>query len=231
MQPNLTYEIRRILPGSRRHEAMASTSISMGISMDNPQFQGENLNAVLQWISLHFKNCLIFIGDHLYPYTLAISNSFVSKIAPHHISVAVAELEVNISAFAKTNDTQFAIVRLSDLARRESFENYKNMLINLHDCDSAFRASINRSANSYIQRKAKRSALQIGFAAAFDLSVKYLIDEVAFYCLLTSEGWTVEAYPGPEIPVLKEIIDGNILNAPKLLKDRIFIELKKTRQH
>src|ERR1700733_7234220 len=85
------YEIRSVTPKGRRIEALSAPAICLGISLDNPRFKGPHLEAIFNWIELHYTRCLIFIGDYLYKYTLAITQSFPTKQAQRAVSPAVYE--------------------------------------------------------------------------------------------------------------------------------------------
>ena len=60
---------------------------------------------------------------------------------------------------------------------------------------------------------------------AIELSVKYLLEEMAVFDILVAQNWQVEIYPGTQLPILKEIAKGDFENVPKHLQKRIFIGL------
>ena len=121
----------------------------------------------------------------------------------------------------------FQTLRLSDLSGNAEFLKFQKISQALYGNDSVFRSKVNESANQYVDRKLRSQTLAIGAEQAAALSVRYILDEVAFYCVLAESGWCIETYPGSELPVLAEIIKGRIPSAPRILKNRIFIELRK----
>jgi hypothetical protein len=48
---------------------------------------------------------------------------------------------------------------------------------------------------------------------------------MAGFCALVADGWTVDVYPGPELPTLKEAAQGAFAGIPLELRQRINVEI------
>ena len=60
---------------------------------------------------------------------------------------------------------------------------------------------------------------------ARDLACRYILEEIAVFCVLVSDGWTVEVYPGPELAILSAISREEIQEVPRPLLRRTNVAL------
>ena len=81
--PSVT--IAKILPKIPQEQLYAYKRCYLGISLDNPVFEGDSLHALLLWITDKFEHCLVIVGDHLSRFNERILNGCdwetASKIA------------------------------------------------------------------------------------------------------------------------------------------------------
>ena len=229
MGPYPKYTVRRVIPPQRKAEALYPQKVCLGISLDSEEFYGKNLSGILAWIEQHYDECLIFIGDCLYSYTLQIFSSMDSAAVTQTVAGAVTTFKDQALKYTTRSKTKFQLITLSELSNRVNFSAYKHLIKQLYQENGQFRSSIEKTAADYIRRKSKNGQLAMSSDNASSLSGQYLLEEIAFYCLLASDGWLLEVYPGSEIPVLREIIQGKIQNAPEVLQRRVFVELRKER--
>jgi tRNA-dependent cyclodipeptide synthase len=221
------YTLRRAIPSLQKASVLGRQKISLGVSLDNEEFYGKNLNGILTWIENRYEECLIFVGDCLYAYTLQIFSPMDAVAVEQAVAKSAKTFRDQVIAFTSNSKTRFKMVSLAELSHRPEFQTAKTLIEKLYEGNEQFHSSVKKTATDYIQRKSKNGRLTMNSEKAVLLSVQYLLDEIAFYYMLVSDGWLLEVYPGSEIPVLREIIQGKIQNVPEILKQRVFLELRK----
>jgi tRNA-dependent cyclodipeptide synthase len=200
----------------------------MGVSLDNLDFYGRTLRALLLWVTNNYEQCLVIIGDFLRRYNEQIFNSIKGEAAEKaSLQAGAAYLDQTREIFSQFSEPKVKIIRWKDCLDKEEFKKAKKILDNLYDSDEAFRSSLQKDAFSFINRqKRKKQSPKVSTEDAIDISSRYLLEEVAVFSTLSEEGWNIEVYPGPELNVLVEIAKGSFKDIPAGLKKRINIELQ-----
>jgi len=223
-------QISCVTPFTAYNKIVSIPQCYMGISLGQPNFIGERLKAVLDWISKHSERCLLVVGDDLQRINVMIDRRVNEKEA---LSIArrLGDTEIDILSrmLLDYDDGKFIIARWKELMERDQFTVYQNQLRKLCKNDADFNGSIIKSAKSFVKRRLQRGEISsTDEHVAVRLSTAYLLEEITVFCLLASEGWNVEIYPGPELPVLEEIAKGLHSGVPSPLKERVNIALKVT---
>jgi tRNA-dependent cyclodipeptide synthase len=119
------------------------------------------------------------------------------------------------------------VTRWEPCLQSEEYKKAKVILDELFASDSAFRASIERDAFSFVKRQTRRDLKPIvATEEAIEFSCRYLLEEITVFAALSAQGWEVELYPGPELGVLVDIAKGQYARVPQGLKERINVELR-----
>ena len=129
--------------------------------------------------------------------------------------------------FEQIPTRRLALTRWEPCLQSNEYKEAKVILDELFASDSAFRASVQRDAFSFVKRQTKhnrRPALQM--EEAIELSCRYLLEEITVFSALSDQGWKVELYPGPELRVLVDIAKGEYSRIPQGLKERVNVELR-----
>jgi tRNA-dependent cyclodipeptide synthase len=199
----------------------------MGISLDNPVFEGDSLRALLLWIVKRFDQCLVIVGDHLCRYNERIFNGLKDDDA-----IKVAQ-EAGDSFILRTRELfqqfppgKIRLTRWKQHLDTDEYKKSKTLLDHLFISNPDFGESVQKDARSFVTRQAKRDRLAIQPSKAVELSCQYLLEEVAVFSALAEQGWQVELYPGPELRVLVEVAKGKYYTIPEGLKKRISVELE-----
>jgi len=199
----------------------------MGISLDNPGFQGKNLQALLLWALGNFDKCLVVVGDHLCRFNEQIFNTF------SHDEAAEAAWRRGDSFMNKTREffqqipaKRLVVRRWQRCLKSNEYKDAKVIIDELFASDSAFRASVERDAFSFVKRQKGRNQKPIVTTEeAIELSCRYLLEEITVFSALSVQGWEVELYPGRELGVLVDIAKGQYVRVPEGLAKRINVEL------
>jgi tRNA-dependent cyclodipeptide synthase len=204
----------------------------IGISLDNPALYGKSLQALLLWGLGNFDQVLVVIGDCLRRYNEQIFNGLSPKEAQTAArSLGDTFLEKTAKFFNQIPTDRLSLIRWQDCLESAEYKKAKQILDDLFARETAFRASVQRDAWSYIKRQKKTDhALAVSEEIAIELSCSYLLEEIAVFSSLSEQGWKVELYPGPELKVLEEIAKGIYQGIPEGLKDRINVELKNSKR-
>ena len=220
--------IVKTTPKATREQLFSYKRCYMGISLDNRDFYGRSLEALLFWTAKNYEQCLIIVGDYLRRFNEQIFSGKTGESAEKVcLGAGDTYLARTAEIFSRIAEPKIKLIRWKDCIEKERYKKARNILDNLYKTDESFRAAVQKDAFSFIKRQnLKKQNLAVPLEEAIDISSQYLLEEVAVFSALSEEGWNIEVYPGPELGVLVEIAKGNFANIPEGLKKRINIELK-----
>lgn len=229
MQKKLKSKIKIIanFPKLSAQELSQYKQAYLGISLKNSIFWEEDFEQILAWAAEHFESCLIVVADYLHRHNeqiLHATNEAQSikaalELGQKYVKQLMPKLE-------KFPNQKFKIIHWQELLEQEAYTNAADLLNKLYLENSKFKHSIDKSATHFILRQQEQGVvLGLSQAEAVELSVKYLLEEMAVFDILVAQNWQVEIYPGTQLPILKEITKGDFENVPKHLRKRIFIGL------
>ncbi|MBN2018916.1 MAG: tRNA-dependent cyclodipeptide synthase [Sedimentisphaerales bacterium] len=221
-------KIAKILPRISLAELFSRKKCYLGISMDNPIFEGEALKAMLLWAEQNFEQTLVIVGDYLCRFNERIMAGCNEKEAGE-LSIEIGDLFFSKTKglFAEFDAEKIRLSRWREHLRGEEFQRAKKILDEFFKTNEEFRAAVEYDAVSFVKRQKKHERdLAVGKEEAIRLSSQYILEETAVFSSLAERGWTVELYPGPELRVLAEAAKGRYPGLPKGLADRINVELK-----
>jgi len=221
--------ISEVTPKEKVSELSYRNRCYTGISIANPFCHGEYLYTLLSWINTNFSECTILIDDYFHRFN-AMSINGLSENGGLLVAQELANLtesEVRSALTDLATDSEFKIMRSSQIARLKVFEKYHQTFKNLFNNNELFRLSVQKTATDYIERQIKKGiGLSVSKERAIELSVGYILEEIAAFTVLCDNSYDVEVYPGKELPVLVDIAKGKIAGIPSVLSNRINIELK-----
>jgi len=220
--------IARILPKISQQELFSRKKCYLGISLENPLFEGDSLRAMLLWASEKFEHCLVIVGDYLCRFNERIVNGCDENRAGE-LALGLGDLFLSRTSglFEGLAARNVLLTRWKEHLHSEQFSRPKAVLDELFESDEDFRASIEYDALSFVKRLRKRNPNPpVGVEQALRLSCQYILEEVAVFSSLSELGWSVELYPGSELRVLANVAKGAYPRVPAGLKKRISVELK-----
>ena len=219
--------IVRTTPKVSEDELFSHQRCYMGISLDNPGFQGKNLQALLLWALGNFDKCLVVVGDHLCRFNEQIYNTF-SRDEAAEAALRRGDLFMDKTSrfFQQIPAKRLVVKRWQQCLRGDEYKQARGFVDELFASDDSFRASVERDAFSFLRRQARRSEKPIVTTEeAIELCCRYLLEEITVFSALAEQGWEIELYPGPELGVLVDIAKGRYLRIPQGLTRRINVEL------
>lgn len=227
-----TTRIESIAPAITQKELFLHRRCYLGISIGNPQFRGESFQVLLEWISHHFDECLIVVGDYLQRYNEHIFYNRQAKEAEiESLRMGDAFLKESEKYLSLLPKEKFRVTRWKSFLDSPEYHKAKKILDELFVSSFEFRESIDKTSTEFISRQMKnKKSPVVDKKTAIALSTQYLLEEIAVFSVLVENGWAVEVYPGAEIPVLVDIAAGKFPHIPPALKQRINVELRITKK-
>ena len=223
-------KISRVTPRGGT-DAMYNQNVISGISIDNDVFWGQRLLSVIDWISKRFPNCLIVIGDDLHRYNEMIFSGLQEKealIEGRKLGDKMLKRVESIVEAKKMNNIK--VTRWDGLSQLEEAKYTTNKIKSIFKTDESFRNEILISCESFLKRKSSRIPLKTTLEKATHLSAQYILEELAVFEYLITQGYTVQVYPGSNLPILKSIALGRYAEHQFELEKTILVDLKSTKK-
>jgi tRNA-dependent cyclodipeptide synthase len=220
--------IAKILPAISQAEVFSRKKCYLGISLENPLFEGETLQAMLAWATEKFDHTLVIVGDYLSRFNERIQNDCdLDKAGVLAEGLGDSFIMRTKMIFDNLPAEKVRLTRWKEHLQHEEYRDAKKTIDELFKTNEEFRASVEYDALSFVKRHKKRNLnIAVGMEEAIELSCEYILEEVAVFNLLSQRGWGVELYPGPELRVLAEVAKGLYPAVPVGLKTRVNVELK-----
>ncbi|MCD6394293.1 MAG: tRNA-dependent cyclodipeptide synthase [Planctomycetes bacterium] len=216
-----------ITPEISEQELFSHRRCYMGISLDNPVFEGRSLQALLNWATERFDHCLVVTGDYLRRHNELILNGLDDERA---VAMALASgdefIEKTRHIFTGMDGDKIELIRWRDCLAFVEYQHSRAALDKLFAANEAFRKAVGKDAVGFVERQKDRNrSLAVDENRAIEISCEYLLEEIAVFSALSERGWNVELYPGPELHVLAAVAAGRFGDITPGLKDRINVEL------
>lgn len=225
-------KIKNIWPLECDEKKALSENAYCGLSISNPNFYGQRLQAVINFIAANFNKCLLITTGYVYRHHYLLFNSniqealnlaeekekiyFENELMPV-LTNLVTECEINVLSWR-------------ELFFQEGFKNSIEEVIIFYEEESDFRQRINSVAESFVISKIKSNAHNLFWSKekAIDLSINFLLEEAAIFNYLSEKGYKTDIYPGISLPALRDVLKYD--RAPIGLKQRSVIELSVLRR-
>lgn len=224
--------IVKILPKISRQELFSRKKCYLGISLENPLFEGDSMLAMFLWAAEKFDQCLVVVGDYLSRFNeQIISGCDETKAGELAIKLGDSFIARTRDLFARFPQEKIHLTRWREHLQSERFRSSKKLLDAIFISNEQFRAAVEYDALSFVKRQQKHNLeLAAPMEEAIRLSSQYILEEVAVFSVLSESGFTVELYPGPELRFLAEVARGEYPAVPTGLKNRVNVELKIARK-
>lgn len=211
-----------ILKKLTRNPCAFSNPVSYMVSVGSQQSQ-DAVIAGARWTQQNFTGAnQLVIGDSLFRITALIDASTGESnpelTAQNQACAIIASLSTAVS--------ELKIVRSSDIMARQEFLACLNEIQNRYIRNERFRDSVQSDATNFALRKQRQGRLKLPYESAKQLSIQYLLEEIAMYLCLAKQGWLTDVYLGAELPTLAHIITGRIPDVSEHLEQRCNVSIK-----
>ncbi len=182
--------------------------IYVGISLsESLSAQQPILRRLTQWAASTKAEVTFVIGDFFFRRNLEAIDGIQSEIALERASMMGAEFAniiVDESRECGLNSTmRFA----SEVCQGKGFHKRVDRLSGLLEGNLAFQRWIDLGASLFVKRSPHLHTNSIN---ARQHSRMYQIEEIAMFESLAADGWNVNAYWGSHLPVMVELVDGEL---------------------
>jgi len=224
----MEYSIRinDIQPESIR-EPYKDNKVFLGVSINTPIFRKRVLKHLLKWIAENCHSCEIVITDYLHRYNKQIFCGLNSDDAIREALQLGEELKRSISLYVHSYPAgRFTVHRWLNYYESEGFKRSLFYIRQVFRKDVRFKSAVITSATDFIDGQVQTGRkIQNNLQAAVDLSVEYLLEEMAFIDLMASNGTRISIYPGTQLGFLKAIARGEYPKINSHIRNSIYVDL------
>ncbi len=195
------------------------------VSVKNNHFR--NKNSLIQILNLFRENVgngffKIVIGDYLDRHNEIIFNNYTEKEAIQTSLKKGDELIKLIEDELKElNITNYSFIRTQEFYEKKIFLDLFVKYQKIYELNLPFKTVIDETVIQFF----KRMQLIDDSNSRFQRCVNYLLEELAIFEMIVTDGYFINIYPGKQLKILKEIVKGNI-EVSEELKKYILVELK-----
>jgi tRNA-dependent cyclodipeptide synthase len=199
------------------------TPCLFGVSVSDHPLSIERNLAGLAWIEQHFSNYACLVGDSLYRMTLRIRHGGTNEDAEARAIATGTEYLTRLTSGLLIIPK---VIRTSHVLHAPEFEQAAKFIQIAFKENGRLQKSILADAHEYCERQARSNRIGISVNDAIEISVQYLLEELAIYQFLAERGWLGDVYPGPGLPTLSKFISGELSGISAALERRMYIELE-----
>lgn len=193
----------------------------LGISLHNPNLEGDRLGAVIDWINAqHFSECFIDLSDTLHRHNLVLRQGISEKDA---LIQAIKEG----NSWLKENDfilrrlrIPFRLYRWNHWLALEEVAAGLDSFHRAFIADDDFRAALCRDVYSLTSR----SGAPLD-NARLSAGVRYLLEELAVLSFYFRDYPCAKIYPGREQYSFRMVREGAVAGVPAGLKNAFYTQI------
>ncbi len=200
--------------------------VYLGMSMNNKVFQSpDTLVEIINLLALKSEDCLILVGDYLHRYNEQIFNGLSKEEAIKKCQRKGSELKFIFDKTTKENTPNFKYcyrdteVFLSHPNFGQKIEKFEKLYLT----NTKFKELIEYTVDVFLRRQ---SEIKIDIIQARKLCVKYLLEEMVIFEILAEEKYTINVYPGNQLPIIKSICTGDLKGISEELEKIQAVEIK-----
>ncbi len=166
----------------------------MIISVGQKYHEKGELEAAITLINKYFGYCNILVCDTLQRHSICIEQQDKSADQIYTIAKNLGNnwIERNtpyISAFT----IPYTISRWDEWIKKDRYQHYYKEVCNLYASDNSYKNTVDQIAEEFLLR---RNSLNIpNRSLAFDLCIKFLLEESAVACMWVEAGYKFDVYP------------------------------------
>ena len=221
-------EVAQIFPTSQRSALHESGHCMLGFSLQSQSFAPTKLAGMVEWISRHFSECSVLIGDGIHRITLEINGMSPEYTANRALLMGREIIDGDAMLFKRhKNNCQFHVISTAELQKTASYHHFHQALCRLFHEDEAFKRSVMQFARDFVSHQHYDSVERLTYCQ--QLSCQYLLEEVAITAMLLQQGVSVFVYPGT-LTIMQELSLGQHPSAPREFERLISVNLRLKRR-
>ena len=221
-------KVLSVQPASARESFTTARKCFVAVSMNSDFFQKYWGQLLFQYINERFEECVVLIADELHRFDLTMLNGSGASEALAGARGMGDAMEPGIRTMIPEGGTcTFKVVRWRELSADPRASQSLAALQALTTSSVNFSSALERTAHEYLKRvQAKGALFKLPLKECLELSRAFILEELACYNVLAEDGYCVDIYPGTYLPVLDDIAQGKIPEAPAGLKSKINVRVR-----
>lgn len=199
---------------------------TIGISIGNPNCQGENLQAIVDWLNtkLNFQLCMIDLSDTLNRYNIMLEEGVDEETARTRAQQEGTQwLKDNQHILDRIN-IPYTVTRWEKWLSDPKIAEYKARFHKAFETNKEFRDAVFADVERYHTRH-ERSAWDLNNIGRMKYSIGYLIEELAVHSAIYDNGPVASLYPGEQQESFRMVRSGAIDNVPEGMRNSHFVRL------
>jgi tRNA-dependent cyclodipeptide synthase len=217
-----------VQPTSARESFTTESKCFVAVSMNSEFFQKYWGQLLFQYITERFEECVVLIADELHRFDLAMLIGFGPSEALAGARGMGDAMEAEIRMMIPVGGScKFKVKRWHELSADPRVDQSLTALQTLAARSVKFSSALERTAHEYLKRvQAKGAIFKLPLKECLELSRAFILEELACYNVLAEDGYCVDIYPGTYLPVLDDIAQGRIPEAPAGLRAKINVRVR-----
>ena len=221
-------KILSVLPSQARQSFTTTKKCFVAVSMNSEFFQKYWGQLLFRYIDERFEECVVLIADELHRFDLTMLNGSGTSEALAGARRMGDAMEAGVRTMIPEGGTcTFKMKRWRELSSDPRAGESLTALQGLVASNVNFSSALERTAHEYLKRvQAKGAIFKLPLKECLELSRAFILEELACYNVLAEDGYCVDIYPGTYLPVLDDIAQGKIPDAPAGLKSKINVRVR-----
>lgn len=185
-------------------------SCEFGISIGNPNHEGDKFRSIIQWADKRFSHCIVTLSDTLNRYTMMCDGMDEAEAYFKTRKLGDLWIEQNKAALNSVSG-KLTLKRWDEWLKHPDYEAIYSSLKTFRDSSGDFHNALKTDTEKYLERRCSRDE-NFDYQRAFDNSMNFFIEEIACYILIGRTYGALRAYPardmscfefmrGPQVPL------------------------------
>ena len=201
------------------NKSFIATSLS-----NNPVALINKLPWIVQWASENTIEFYFLIGDYIHRHNEIALENLTPRKAMRSADAKATQVAAQISlALERVGRGRDVILKASALAIEPDFDERFEEFFNSYRSRRQFREIIDQTVQSYLDRRRIYSSPS---GKIWDHCVAYQLEELVIFEKMVERGFGSLIYPGPQLPVIKAIVTGNLPGLSERLQTLRLVELR-----
>ncbi len=199
----------------------------LAVSVGQPCHEGAKLQAVIEWISANYKECIIDLSDSLqrYNYDNYSSAPDIAHIMAHKEG---SEWLSRNAETLKLFQIPYRVIRWDHWLSHQEYSSIRAQIESAYIGNSIFRMGVESDIEKFMERRTQLCANEKNIVA--ENSKSFILEECAAHTLLAREFPGAKVYPSHQLNALKILREELVSDAPKGLANENYVRINLERK-
>ena len=167
------------------------------ISVGQPKHEKEKFFALTEWAAARFDKVQLIVSDTLQRHNIAMEKG-ISLREAYDVSAIVGQmwLRDNRAAIARIPAAKLVVTMWDDWMHHPDYAPMAAAVNSLFETSESFKLAVEDKAREFCARRIAYGQTMYGADAAYQASVKYLMEELPAFGVMLKQESAVDIYPG-----------------------------------